>query len=221
MIIAIDGSSPAITSGIGTSFTTSAFNPPDNSLLVATFMGSSSATISNNGTALTWTQRATNTNNCIYTAPLATGRTGMTVTAGIGTSSSRGFKVDVITGADLSTPVGATGTGSSATQNVNVNGYTSTLAGSRGLCSVFESNGLGLPSSSDDEAAWSSVFDGMRVAKASNTATVGSTVTFNLVAPSSGPSWSWLAVEIMPAPDPPRPAVYVRNIAAVHRAANF
>lgn len=222
-VIAIDSSSPAID---GSSFsdvlTTSAFNPPDNSLLVATTLSNvAPQSITNNGAALTWTLRKQSSGGLvsIYTAPLTAGRTGMTVTASWLTTFTRSFKVDVITGADLSSPIGATGNGTSSTNAVTVTGYTSTVAGSRGLCGAIDGNDLGTPSSTDSAVTNNSA---MRIVKASNTATASSSVTFNLDAAGSGtPSWSWAAVEIVPAPDPPRSAVYVFNQAAVHRAANW
>lgn len=222
MPVAIDASSPAVVSSIGTSLTTASFNPPDSSLLVATVMGGSSPTMSNNGAAITWTSRVSSFDVEIFTAPLPAGRTGMTVTVTNGNSVSWGLKLDVITGGNLSSPVGATGTGDSSTNNLTVAGYTSTIAGSRGIGGALDSNGLGLPSTTDDGAAWTGVFSGIRVAKAANTATAGSSVTFNFdAAGSSSAGWDWVAVEIVPALDPPRPAVYVANLTALHRAANF
>lgn len=222
MPVAIDSSSPVVVSSIGTTLTTASFNPPDASLLVATVMGGGNPSMSNNGAALTWTSRVTSLDVEIFTAPLPTGRTGMTVTTTSGNSVSWGFKLDVITGGNLSSPVGATGTGDSSTNNLTVAGYVSTVAGSRGISGGFDENGLGTPSTTDDGAAWTGVFSGIRVAKSAVTATVGTSVTFNFdAAGSSSAGWDWAAVEIVPALDPPRPAVYVANLTAVHRAANF
>jgi hypothetical protein len=207
--IAFDASSPAVVSGIGTTLTTASFDPPDQSLLVATVMGSASGTMSNNGSALTWTSRVSGSSVQIFTAPLASGRTGMTATVTTGSSVSWGFKLDVLTGADLGTPTGATGTGSSTSNNIDINGYVSTIASSRGI----------LPTSTDDEAAWSSVFDGMRVAKAANTATPGTTVTFNLDAFGTGAAnWSFAAVEILPLAVTVPQMRLVQSVAAVHRS---
>lgn len=222
MPVAIDASSPAVVSSIGTSLTTASFNPPDSSLLVATVMGGNNPSMSNNGAAITWTSRVASIEVEIFTAPLPTGRTGMTVTVTSGSSVSWGFKLDVVTGANLSSPVGATGTGDSSTNNLTATGYASTVAASRGISGAFDENGLGLPSTTDDGAAWSNVFAGIRVAKAANTAVAGTSVTFNFdAAGSSSAGWDWAAVEIVPALDPPRPAVYVANLTALHRAANF
>lgn len=222
MAVAIDASSPAIAAALSSSTTTSSFNPPDNSVLVAVVMATASATMSNNGAALTWTSRVENSNGAeIFTAPLAAGRTGMTVTAS-GGGGEIAFKIYVITGGDLSTPVGATGTGSSGTNNVTVTGYTSTLNGSRGICAAYDFSGRGTPSSTDDESTYSLISAGMGVAKAANTSPAGTNVTFNLDAGStSAGSWYWAAAEIVPAPDPVRPAVYVNNITAVHRASRW
>ncbi len=223
MAIDIDASSPAIVgSGIIDVVTTATFNPPDSSLMVATTLSNTVPTsITNNGAALTWTLRKASADQKvnIYTAPLTTGRTGMTVTATWATTFERALKVDVITGADLTTPIGATGTGTSSTNNVTVTGYSSTAAGSRGLCGANEDNNLGTPTSTDS-AVTNQHF--IRVVKAANTATAATSVTFNLDAAGSGtPAWTWAAVEVLPAPDPPRMAVYVANLTAVHRAANW
>lgn len=199
MTVALDASSPALaTTPIATSVTTAAFNPPSSTLLVATAISIDAPTsITNNGTALTWTlrKRSAADSVSIYTAPLPTGRTGMTVTANWGGTLGRSLKVDVFTGADLSVPIGADGTGASSTNAVTVTGYTSTNAGSRGVCGAYDSNTLGTPSSTDDEVAASN--GAMRVVKATNTATAGTAVTFNLDAAGAGtPAWSWAAVEI-------------------------
>lgn len=201
MAVAIDASSPAIAAQLGSSATTASFNPPDNAVLVAVVFGTDSATMSNNGGALTWTSRKEDgigSSLEIFTAPLPTGRTGMTVTA-TGGGGEIALKVYVITGGDLSSPVGATGNGTSAVNNPTVTGYTSTFAGSRGICGAFDQSGRGMPTSTDDESAYSLVSAGMGVAKAANTATAGTAVTFNLDAAStSGGTWYWVAVEVKP-----------------------
>ncbi len=222
MAVAIDASSPAIAGGaIIDLVTTASFDPPNESLLVATAMSNFAPTsITNNGAALTWTLRKQNAGSTvsIYTAPLTVGRTGMTVSASWPTTFKRVLKVDVITGADLIAPIGASGTGTSATNNATVNGYTSTIVDSRGLCGAVDSNDLGTPTSTDSAVASQNC---LRAVKASNTATL-STVTFNLdAAGSSTPDWGWAAVEIVPAPDPPRYAVHIRNRTAVHRASSW
>ncbi|MDH2424727.1 hypothetical protein [Sphaerisporangium sp. TRM90804] len=223
MAVAIDASSPAITGSFSaTLLTTASFDPPDSSLLVATTMSNVGPnSITNNGAALTWTLQKQGGSGAvsIYTAPLLAARTGMTVTATWVASTTRVFKLDVVTGADLTSPIGASGSGTSSTNNVTVNGYVSTVAGSRGLCGSNDGNGLGSPTSTDSAVSNQS---SMRVVKASNTASPGSTVTFNLDAfGASAPSWSWAAVEIVPAPEPPRLAVHVVNRTAVHRASNW
>jgi len=221
LAVAIDASSPAISAQLSSSVTTDAFDPPS-SLLVAVVMCATDAVMSNNGTALTWTSRKQDTadfNSEIFTAPLATGRTGMTVTA-TGGGGQLALKVYVITSADLSTPVGATGSGTSTTNNVTVNGYTSTVNGSRGIAAAVDGDGLGTPSSTDDESTFSLILSGMAVAKAANTATAGSNVTFNLDAAGVGTaSWAWIAVEILPTAE--SRITIVQSLTAVHRAANF
>lgn len=227
MAVAIDASSPAIVSGVvASAVTTAPFDPLDSSLLVATTLSSSIPdSITNNGAALTWTQRAVDSNQLtvIYTAPLPSGRTGMTVTATWLATAGRALKVDVLTGADLSIPVGATGSGLSTVNNVTVNAYTSTVDGSRGICGAVDFNDLGAPTSTDDEvAASATAVSGMRVIKAANTTPAGSTVTFNLDAAGTGtPSWGWAAVEILPAAIVVVPTRIVQSVAAVHRASTW
>jgi hypothetical protein len=200
--VAIDASSPSLQAGLSNSLTTSAFNPPDNSVLVAVVIRSTGTTISTNGTALTWTSRKEDTDSGnieIFTAPLVTGRTGMTVTASGATTGELALKVYVITGGDLSNPVGATGSGTSTANAPNVTGYTSTVAGSRGICGAFDQSARGLPTSTDDEAGYNLFSSGMSVAKAANTTPAGTAVTFNLDAGgTSTGNWYWIAVEILP-----------------------
>lgn len=202
MALTIDASSPPLVASLSNSLTTATFDPPGNSVLVAVVLRSVDTTISNNSTALTWTSRIEDTlssNIEIFTAPLASARTGMTVTASGASSGELALKVYVLPGADLSSPVGATGSGTSTANNPTVTGYTSTFAGSRGIAGAFDFSGRGLPASTDDESAYNLFSSGMAVAKAANTTSAGTAVTFNLDAASTSTgSWYWIAVEIKP-----------------------
>lgn len=214
MAIAIDASSPAIVLTTADPVTTASFSPPANTLLVACVFVENSTdpaiSISNTGTSLTWTQRALRTTAeagsnagevAIYTAPNTNSQSGITVTASItGVTSVAAIKVYVLTGADLSTPVGATGEGTSTTNNVTVNAYTSTVNNSRGICAAHDWLALGAPSSTDDEETFSNgALSGMAITKSANTTPSSSSVTFNLdAAGTSTPRWQWVAVEIKP-----------------------
>lgn len=233
MPIAIDASSPAIVTGTSPK-TTASFTAPADSLLVALCASNSGTvthTVTNSGTALTWTSRAmrditdsgANTPAVeIFTAP-AVPSVARTVTL---TSSNGGdaveLKVLVITGVDLSAPVGATGEGSSATSNLTASVYTSTAASSRAVGIAVDQNQSGNPTSSDVGFAWnvSGETSGIAVYKAADTPVVGTGVTLNFNG-SGSRAWNWCAIEVL--------AVIVPFVAgrglmlgqAVNRAANY
>jgi hypothetical protein len=226
--IDIDGpNSPATVSG-NEPLTTASFSPPAGTLLMACVFVENSTdqaiSISNSGTALTWTQRVIRTTAeagsssgqiAIYTAPNATAQSGITVTMSVdNVTSFAALKVLTITGAELSNPVGATGEGSSTTNNVTVNAYTSTVQYSRGFGAAHDWQGLGTPTSSDDEETFNSanVLSGMTIWKGAKTDTSGSTVTLNLDAAGTGtPKWLWVAVEILPQVFTPLPLPIYNN----------
>ncbi|TDD54596.1 hypothetical protein E1286_05245 [Nonomuraea terrae] len=201
MPIEIHSSSPAPATGSGT-ITTAAFSPPANSLLVAVVGASvSSPVISNSGTARTWTlrrQHASAAGVAIYTAPNPTALSNITVSIGTATG---GLKVYVLTGQDPTNPIGVNGSGSSTQNNATVNGYVSTAVGSRGFAVAWDLSGNGLPTSTDEEAAWELFgLGGMGLAKASGVATAGETVTFNMDAGGTAAAdWAWVALEIISA----------------------
>ncbi len=214
MAIAIDASSPAIVLTAADPVTTASFSPPANTLLVACVFVENTTdtaiTLSNTGTALTWTERRRRTTAeagvnagqiAIYTAPNVSAQAGITVTASVASvTSNAAIKVYVLTGADLTTPVGDSGEGSSTTNNDTVAAYTSTVNNSRGICAAQDWLALGTPSSTDDEETFSNgALSGMAVTKSANTTPSGSSVTFNLdAAGTSTPRWLWVAVEIKP-----------------------
>ena len=203
MALAIDSSTPAVVSGATETITTASFSPPAGSLLVAVLMGFDSAdrAPTNTGTALTWTLRKDDgLTTRIYTAANASAQTGITVT-GRFDSDQGAVKVYVFTGAENASPVGATGSGTTSTNNATVNAYTSTFAGSRLIAGVIEGNALGSVSSTDDEDAWSINLGlkGMALTKSANTTSAGTVVTINLdAAGTSAADWGWAAVEIKP-----------------------
>ncbi|MCG5220258.1 phage tail family protein [Streptosporangium sp. KLBMP 9127] len=202
MPIAIHGSTPAGAVDFSPVVSPS-FSPPAGSLLVAAIGAySSSPTISNSGTARTWTQRVVHGSVAglrFYTAPNPTALSGITVTAG---GTNGGLRVWVVTGQHPSSPIGTTGTGSTTTNNATATAYTSTAGGSRAFLVAIEGNStyLAAPSSTDDEYAWqlSDASAGLAATKAANTATAGQVVTFNLDATGSATAdWHWVALEIL------------------------
>lgn len=215
MAIAIDGSSPAIVTTTADPVTTASFSPPASTVLVACVFVENSTdqaiTMSNTGTALTWTQHVIRTTAeagsnsgeiAIFTAPNTAGQAGITVTATVATVSSyAAIKVYVLTGASLSSPVGATGEGNSATNAITPTAYTSTVLNSRGICAAHDWLAPGAPSSTDDEETFhtASQLSGMAVTKSANTTPTGTAVTFNLdSAGTAAARWIWVAVEILP-----------------------
>ncbi|MET9339284.1 hypothetical protein [Nonomuraea sp. NPDC003804] len=208
MAIAIHDSRPLVTANGNA--TTAAFSPPADSLLVAQVMAfSSSAAPAVSGGGLTWTRRVQSTNGSglyveIWTAPCAAGATNITVTCTINEPNFpfAALKIDVVTGASLTAPAGNSHTGTSTTNNANVNTYTSSQAGSRGFIAASEGSGVGAPTSTDDEVAWfngATGFAGLHARKAANTATSGTVVQFNLDASGTAAAdWRWAALEIKP-----------------------
>jgi hypothetical protein len=228
MAVTIDGSTPSIV-GVnnGSSITTGSFSPPANSLLVACIgrFATGTVTMSNTGTSLSWTLRVDNSLVRIYTAANASSQSNITVTFNNTVSTKLHMKVYVVTGHNLTTPTGATGTGTEGSASVTPTGYTSTVAASLGLCSAAYMDDANSLSSSDNEDVYmaSSSYGGMGVAKASTTPTVGTGVTFNLFADGFGffPSWEWAALEIVPPGAAPTIRPYLATSAAVNRSYFF
>lgn len=238
MAIAIDASSPALVSGASSTQTTASFSPPGGTLLVAcaAFEALSTAnatiTLSNTGTALTWTQRARRDGNdsggnqgiaAIYTAPNFGGQSGITVSAVSSKSGDAGgLKVFVVTGADLASPVGATGEGSDGEASTTPNAYTSTVAASRAFGVGSDFSVQGSPTSSDTGFGFlvASRIGGVAVYKGADTATAGSVVTLNFNNVGSFALWNWAAIEVLPG----APFVAGRGVMlgqAVNRAAFY
>ena len=239
MPIAIDASSPALTSGTGSTRTTAAFSPPARSLLVACIafeavgMPEATLTVSNTGTSLTWTARVRRDSResgansgiaALYTATNANAQSGITVTAVSGRSSDAGgLKVLVVTGADLTSPVGATGEGSTSEVQFTDPAYTSTKDGSRcvAMGSDFAANGT--PTSTDVGFGFlvASRLDGLALHKASNTVNAGTSVSVNFNNNSGSHGlWNWVAAEVLPEPEVHRQRAFA-PVAAVRRAATY
>lgn len=222
MAIAIDGSSPVRFTGTpanGVDITSASFTAPANSVIAvcvsADTNGSSeniTISVSDSG-GLTWTNRverdpgdagAEAGHASIWTAVQVTSASrtvSVRRTAGNGSTNRISVKVYVVTGADTTTPTGATGEGSSTTNNITPNAYTSTVNNSRGFGCGTDWNQLGTPTSTDteDAADYAGAISVISLFKAADTATSGSTVTMNFDAGGTGTAaWNWVALEIRP-----------------------
>lgn len=238
MPIAVDATTPALVSGTSSTQTTAAFSPPASTLLVACVAfeaaGNAGATItlSNTGTGLTWTQRARRDGNdsggntgiaAIYTAPNNGSQAGITVSAvsSVG-SDAGGLKLFVVTGANLGSPVGASGEGSSTDSDITPNVYVSTVANSRAFGMFSDDSAEGSNTSTDTGFDFM-VFGrlgGLAVHKAADTAVAGSTVTLNCNNGEGFSEFNWVAVEIKPfVPTLPQRPLLLGQ--AVNRAATY
>lgn len=212
MAIAIDASTPAIVQNASTAKTTASFTAPADSVLVACVgvAGDATVTMSNSGTGLTWTNRKQRKSTdsgaqsgmvAIFTA-VTTTAVARTVTATSSVSSNPGgFKLFVVTGADTSSPFGASGAGSSTSNPITPTVYTSTVAGSRAFGIANDWLAAGSPASSDTGFPYDVAGDtsGIAVHKAANTASASTNVTLNFNGDGgSDAGWNWVAVEIKP-----------------------
>lgn len=230
MPIEIAAGTPALASGGGfavTEVTTASFTRPAGALLIAISMAFSETAPTLSGGSLTWTKQVDNGQAEIWTAPV-TGSGSMTVTLGnlsgaFGTAGA--LKVVGVTGHDPIDPIGVAGTGDSTNNNLTATGYTSTVAGSRGVFSAFTDEATGTPTSTDTGFGWfedTGVLDvgGIAAYKAANTASPGTDVTFNADAAGAGAAnWTWAALEIVPEVIVRQHTVMSRS--AVHRAASW
>jgi hypothetical protein len=212
--IAVDGSSPAIVGGSATSLQTATFSPPAGSVLVACVHTdpSRTITISNTVASLTWntiftstTTTPGNTATAFY-ATLNSGATNMSVTAAGSVNNDFALKVYVITGADMSTPLGAVNSGGATPDAGKPLSKTLVpqVANSLGIICAedFTLNDVGATSSSTTTWTGYDVFQniaggsGWRVMGAA-----GGTETFTVdVAGTQGAQWAWGVFEIRSAP---------------------
>lgn len=222
--VRIASSTPArVTVGGGsTAVTTGNFYAPDNSLLLATVsedtINAEDVTmgITNNGTALTWTQiverdpgdvGATDGFAAAWYALVPTARTGLTVTASITTGGATdiSIKVYVVTGHSTTTPIGASGEGTeTVTNNITPTLYTSTADGSLGFGVATDWLANGAPGSTGDNVRdvyhLAGLTSGISAYKATTTATSSTAVIMNFDAGGAGaPKWNWVGFEVLPA----------------------
>lgn len=222
MAITIGTSPTLVTASFGAStVATGSFSPPVGSLLVAAVATVNGEVTGLSGGSLTWTRRVQSISTFyveMWTAPAPSGGSGITASAGLDGITAAALKVWVLTGQHAS-PIGTTGTGATTTNNAAVNAYTSTGSASRGFIVAVDGGTGGTPSSTDDEEAFGTSFFGLAATKAANSGASGSTIQFNLDASGTGAAdWEWAALEILAAPDIPRPARSVTLNQAVHRS---
>lgn len=234
MTLLIDGASPALATGTGSSVTSASFTRPEGGYLVALVAAVTDGTPSVSGGGLTWTRRRQEvqfeTDHAEIWTALVTGSGSMTVQlSGLSETQFGRFgalKVVAITGQHEADPIGEGDSGTSS-NNTLATSYTSSAIGSRGFLMAMDSNGLGAPSAGADIAdTFNQSLDffavsGAAVVKAANATSEGETVAFSVDAPgSSTAAWVWAMLEIVAQPAPVRPAV-VRSTAAVQRAASW
>lgn len=217
-----DASSPArfvstASTTTAESGTSASFSPPDDSWLFASVPTNeqigltSTVTVTNTGTALTWTQVAKLDNPsgggaAVYRAYNATAQVGITVTTSItysgasvtASSASTNAWVDVWTGCATSQTgaAAATSSGTATTTNPSV---TTTASGSRVAGLMLDWGANGNPTSSDtiDSYTVATFTSGGRAYKASDSGAAGS-VSLNFVTTGS-PVNTFIVYEILAA----------------------
>lgn len=221
MAIAIDDTTVPRFTGTpanGVDITSASFTPANNSWIYVAVNGDSQSnqdiTISVSGGSLTWSNEverdlgdagAQPGHSSIWKAQVVTGAS-MTIsvrrTAGNGGTNRLSAKPYLVTGADATNPTGATGEGTSTTNNLSAAAYTSTVNNSRAIGCGCDWNQLGTPTSTDTEdgADYSGAISVVSAYKAADTPSSGTAVTLNFDAGgSSGAAWNWVALEIKPA----------------------
>lgn len=198
-----------------TSAVSGSFSPAANTLLIAYVWTSEndSVTVTNSGTARTWTQRArfdgslelgTLGSLYIFTASNPTALTSITVTAFASVSQQViAVKPTAAAGVDLAAPVGDTTTEKydASTTSFSRNLIVSTVNNSRSICigtDWADSEGV---SSSDGVVTsfiQSPLGSGIALAKSASTPTSGTTVSFSFIAEIDDGVWGLAAIELLP-----------------------
>jgi len=225
--LAIDASTPAIavqSNGATTTCTTASFTPPSGSTLLILYSANSIdptspavPTITDNlGAHLTYTRydhsvRSDTPNAdgqaCSWTAPVATGA-AMTITVTNQAASGgrhAAVSVQVLTGADGTTPVPVHGeSGSTSTGTVNQS-YTANATGGMGFTAIADWNATGVMSAGTGTTRIGSAAVGapdydygfFRRTTADDVATSSNAVNATLAGTSNSVRWIW--VEVVPA----------------------
>lgn len=120
------------------------------------------------------------------------------------------MKVYEVTGINPNDFIGATATGTSATDNITPTVFNSTVDNSRTIGGAIDTaNTATAPTSSDTEDAFVNLggWGSMAVYKAADTATAGTGVTLNFDSSGATAAWSWAAIEILPPSPPDAPTI--------------
>lgn len=225
MALAIDGSSPAVvTSTAGVTVTSASFTPPSGSVLLVSWAGNSgpgstpsSPTITDNlGVHLTYTLIGWRSH--ADAAPSVDGQAAMwwavvgtsaamtvTVTNGDGSDpAGNALKVRVLTGADTTTPIGASGKAASASAASIAQAYTASASNGWGFIADCDwdlkgaqSAGTGCASDGSANVGGSVSYGFMRRTTADDSAGVSNTL--NVTIPATSTHLSWVYAEVLPA----------------------
>lgn len=242
MPLAIDASSPvAFSSPTAASITSASFTPPSGSLILVLFGGNNSgatdisiASITNTGTAATWTRRARKNRNAgsdggigqeggaeIWTAPAPGGAITVTINGvGTGSGTDKWAQIQVLTGQDATTLPIAAASSNSGLPSATIN---SCLAGSHvfAVSSDWAQAGLGTAGSGQTIISEYNLAGqiSMHAWRTTSVLGAGGNQTMNLTAPS-GQDYNMCAIEIRAAADPPAPPrpLVVPTVAALQRA---
>lgn len=225
MALALDGSTPAVTtktaaSGTSQTITTASFTPPANSVLAIVLCTNSNG---NSDALSAWALTDSLASHLTYTSFASQGNSksdaqvhcwwatvassqAMTITGsyvcGSNNASPIMLRVLVFTGADTSAPIGATSGARGLTTNVSAT-YSSTVDGSWGWLAYADWSQSGVPTVPAGETVDCSDNvsgeDTYAVIKQnSTTATAGTSVTMSTSTPSSGLQVSYAYFEIVP-----------------------
>lgn len=222
MAIALDASSQTTwkEQSLAGAVTSNTFSPPANSLIVVYYYddagnstADSTASITNTGTALSWTRQvvANNTTTsgtlaagvCIFYAVNAASQSSITVT--VTPSGTPQYDTDVVvgmfTGHNPTTPIGASGVGTSSTAGTAIS-YTATAVGSMGTFAIgsgYLTASLVVGAGTTNVANTISTNNVMLLAGRQTTASTGlTTQTMNATNAAANPQY-FVYVEIMPA----------------------
>jgi hypothetical protein len=201
--------------------TTASFTPPDDCFLVAEVASEDPTWTVTDSTGMVWTEVVRTSGathiGALWISTYITNPVSMTVAAdngqgGLGPGIS--LKVYSVTGCNPNDPIGATGSGTSTTNNLTADLYTSTVDGSRGMACGIETAVTGggdtAPTSTDVE---DSEMDAFRMAmislyKAADTSTASTVVTGNFDASGTATAaWKWAAFELLPPSPPDAPTI--------------
>lgn len=231
-MVVVDGSTQAAfawsTANDGL-ITSAAFSPPASSLLLVSFLDDSSdlnasATITNTGTALTWTSAVVaNKGNSggtegavvFFWALNTNAQTNMTVTCtsvSVAGSFDRQVCVAVLTGHDPANPIGVSGVGSFTTTTKAVS-YTASAAGSLGFVGALDVNNVSSFAAGSNTTQMAAFYSGAvdqsnaLLARTPAAASGVTSQTMNLVA-STGPVAIYAYIEVRPGSGGPATPVY-------------